>query len=172
MATLVESALSRTRPGPGFTVGVLVALPIGSATTASAAIARAVAKNSARSAGKVLLAKLGLGVLVGPVIGLAFAYLGTKAAVLTARSERERRCVVRYSCWIIGFCIAMSIGLAVVLSQAGKLYTASVLSIVLGVGTWTTLLVAGVMLVCQRMSREVTRIRIETKTTEDNRVSH
>jgi hypothetical protein len=55
----------------------------------------------------------------------------------------------------------MSIGLAVVLSQAGKLYAATTLGIVLGVCTWTAVLVVGVLLVCRRMDRDVQRIRTE-----------
>ena len=71
MAALVESTLTRTRPGTAFTVGVLVALPIVAASTASAALtAGAVAGNSAGTAGKSILAKLGLGAFVGPFIGV------------------------------------------------------------------------------------------------------
>jgi RNA polymerase sigma factor (sigma-70 family) len=167
MATLVESALARTRPGRAFTVGVLVALPMLSATTASAVAAAAVTTSSASTAGKGLLAKLGLGAFIGPVIGLACAYLGTRAAASGARSEPERACILRYARWITGFCFVMSIGLAAVLSVAGKLYTASAPWIVLGVGAWMTLLVVGIILVCQRLDRQVRRIRIETATTDE-----
>jgi len=53
------------------------------------------------------------------------------------------------------------------LSQAGKLYTASAAGVVLGVCAWTAALVGGIMLMCQRMDREVKRIRIETNTTDE-----
>ena len=43
MATLVESTLTRSKPGTAFTVGVMVALPVVSASTASAALAGATA---------------------------------------------------------------------------------------------------------------------------------
>jgi RNA polymerase sigma factor (sigma-70 family) len=78
-----------------------------------------------RTAGKGMLAKLGLGVLVGPVIGLVCAWFGTRAAASTARSQPERDTILRFARWIIVFCFALSIGLAGVLSQAGQLYTAS-----------------------------------------------
>jgi len=167
MATLVESTLSRTKPGPAFTVGVLVALPMISASTAGAALTAGAAASSTGAAGKGLLAKLGLGAFIGPVIGLICAYLGTRAAASAARSEPERECILRYARWIIGLCFAMSIGLAAVLSQAGKLYLASAAGLVIGVCVWTALLVLGIILVCQRMDRDVRRIRLETKTTDE-----
>lgn len=169
MATLVESTLTRTRPGTAFTVGVLVALPMMSASTASAALtAGAAAGTSAGTAGKGILAKLGLGVLIGPVIGLICAYVGTTAAASTARSKAERDCILRYTRrGIIPFCFIMSIGLAAVLSQAGKLYSPSAAWVVLGVSAWTAVLVGGIIFLCQRMDREVRRIRIETNSTDE-----
>lgn len=163
LTSLVESTLTRTRPSAAFTVGVLVALPAFSATTASAAITAAVAGDAA---GKGLLAKLGLGVFVGPLIGLTCAWLGTRAAASTARSPEERVVILRYARWIIAGCLAMSLGLAAVLSQAGKLYVASAAGLVLGISIWTLVLVGGIIMVCQRLDREVRRIRIATGTTD------
>src|SRR5262249_56654871 len=88
----------------------LVALPMVSASTASAALAAGAASNTgAGTVGKGLLAKLGFGALIGPVIGLICAYLGTRAAAASARSEVERKCILRYAGWIIGFCFAISL---------------------------------------------------------------
>jgi RNA polymerase sigma factor (sigma-70 family) len=171
MTAVVESALKRSKPGPAFTLAVMVALPMVVASTASAALAAgAVVTRGAGTAGKGILAKIGLGALAGPSIGLLSAYLGTKAAASSARSEPERKSILRYARWIIGFCFGMSIGLAAVLSQAGKLYTASGPWMVIGVLTWTVVLVGTIILVCQRMDREVKRIRIETKTGDDQAV--
>jgi RNA polymerase sigma factor (sigma-70 family) len=169
MATLVESALSRTRPGTAFTVGVLVALPMVSASTATAALAAgAAADASAGAVGKGILAKIGLGALIGPVVGLICAFIGTEAAASKARSKAERACILRYTRrGIIPFCFIMSIGLAAVLSQAGKLYAASAIGIVVGVSIWTAALVGGIIFLCQRMERQVRRIRIETHTTDE-----
>jgi len=168
MTALVESTLTRTRPTAAFTAAVLVALPMASATTASAALAAgAVAGGGASVAGKGVLAKLSLGVLVGPLIGLACAWLGARAAASTARSPEERAVILRYARTIIAFCFALSIGLAVVLSQAGKLYTAAAAWIVVGISAWTVALVGGILLICQRMDREVKRIRIATNTTDE-----
>jgi hypothetical protein len=168
MMALVESTLVRSKPSAAFTAGVLVALPMVSATTASAAIsAGAVATGGAAIAGKGILAKLGLGVLIGPVIGLICSYFATKAAASTARSKAERDHILRYARRIVGFCFLMSIGLAAVLSQAGKLYSPSAAGIVLGVSTWTAVLVGGIIMACQRLDRGVKRIRRETNTTDD-----
>jgi len=164
MTALVESALTRTKPGPAFTLAVMVALPMVVASTASAALTTGAALTRGAGAGTVgkgILTKLGLGALAGPALGVFFAYLGTRAATSGARSEPERKCILRYACWIAGYCFAMSIGLAAVLSQAGKLYAASILGIVLGVCTWTAVLVLGILLACRRLDREVQRIRNE-----------
>src|SRR6185436_2134894 len=111
---------------------------------------------------------LGLGAFVGPLFGLVCAWFGTKAAASTARSKEERDCILRYARYgIIVFCLVMSIGLAAVLSQAGKFYTASAGWVVLGIMVWTVVLVGGIMLMCHRMDREVKRIRIATHTTDE-----
>jgi RNA polymerase sigma factor (sigma-70 family) len=166
MTSLVESTLTRTRPGPAFRLAVMVALPVASASTASAALtAGAMATHSAGTVGKGWLANIGLGTLLGPAIGLLVAGLGTKAAASTARSAPERKLILRYARWITAFCFAMSIGLAVALTQAGKLYPASAPWIFLGICTWVVVLVGVILLVCQRLDREVKRIRVETNTT-------
>jgi RNA polymerase sigma factor (sigma-70 family) len=171
MANVVESTLSRTKPGRGFTVGVLVALPIVAASTASAAFtAGAAAKTTAGTAGKGILAKLGFGAFMGPVIGLILTWLGTRAAAATARSKAERACVIRYACGITLFCVIMSIGLVALLSQAGKLYVATTVGVTLGVCAWTAVLVGVVMFLCQRLDREVKRIRVETNTADSGSV--
>jgi zinc protease len=46
MTALVESTLTRTKPGSAFTVGVLVALPMVSASTATAALAAGTVANT------------------------------------------------------------------------------------------------------------------------------
>lgn len=169
MTALVESTLTRTRPGTAFTVGVLVALPMVSASAAGAALtAGTIASNGAGAAGKGMLAKLGLGAFMGPLIGLGFAYLGTKAAASTARSKEERDCILRYARWIIAYCFILSIGLAAVLSQAGKMYTASALGIVVGIALWIVVLVGGILLICQWMDRAVKHIRTATNTTDED----
>ena len=168
MTGLVESALARTRPTTAFTVAVLVALPMASASAAGAALSAGVASaGGGAAAGKGVLAKLGLGMFAGPLIGLFFARLGAKAAASAARSAPERECILRSARWIIGYCLAMALGLVAVLSQAGRLYTPSAAWLVLGVGVWTALLVGGILWMCRRMEDEVQRIRLETNTGDE-----
>jgi len=168
LASRVEATLARTRPGTAFTLGVLAALPGASGSAAAAAVAaRTVAESGAGAVGESLLAKLGLGAVVGPLIGLVCAYLGTRAAASTARSKAERDCILRHA-WrrIIPFCFLMSLALAAVLTQAGRLYTASANWVVMGVGAWTAALVGGILGLCRRMDCEVKRLRIQTRTTD------
>ncbi len=167
MTALVESTLTRTRPGSAFTIGVLAALPMASASAASNVITAAT-KTASGAVGKGIVAKFGLGALIGPVIGLVCAYLGTRAAASSARSERERAVLLRYSRWIIAFCFIMSIGLAAVLYQAGKLYNPTAASLVVGVSAWTAALVGGILLVCRRLDREVSHVRVATGTTDED----
>lgn len=171
MLSLVESALSRSRPGSAFTMGVLTALPMITGSTATLAVATgsAAGASAGTTAGKSILAKLGLGAFAGPLIGLLCAYWGTKAAASTARSPEERASILRHTRYgILVFCGVMIGGLVAILSQAGKLYAPSALEIVIGVSVWTAALVGGILLLCARMDREVRRIRIATHTTDED----
>jgi RNA polymerase sigma factor (sigma-70 family) len=163
MAALVESTLTRTKPTTTFTAGVLAALPLISERGTSAAVATGIAKGAA-AAGKSALSNAALGTVAGPVTGLLVGLIGSKAAVLAARSPQERSCIKRYVRRIVIFCWVMSIGLAATLSQAGKLYPVSLIGILLGVGAWTAALVLTIHFWGKRMQREVDRIRIETGT--------
>ena len=117
----------------------------------------------------MILRHRGLGAFAGPLIGLFFAYWGTKAAASTARSAEERASILRHTRYgILVFCAVMIGGLVAVLSQAGKLYAASALGVVVGVSVWTAALVGGILLICARIDREVRRIRIATHTTDED----
>ncbi|HEV8543454.1 MAG TPA: sigma-70 family RNA polymerase sigma factor [Verrucomicrobiae bacterium] len=165
MTALVETTLSRTKPGGAFTAGVLVALPVFSGSTASAALAVKSATAAASGAGKSLLGQLGFGAFLGPAIGVVFSYLGTRAAASVARSPEERLCILRFSRRMIAFCLGMSLALAAVLSQAGKLYTPSPVWIPVGVIAWAAVLGAVAIVLSKRFDRDVARIRRETNTT-------
>jgi hypothetical protein len=117
-----------------------------------------------------LLAKLSAGAVVGPLIGLVIAYLGTKASASTARTERERERILHYARWrIIPFCFLMSMGLVAALAQAGKGYTASAWSLIAGITGWVAVLIGGILWFCQLLDREVLVIRRETGTTDEDR---
>jgi RNA polymerase sigma factor (sigma-70 family) len=161
MATLVESALTRTRPTAAFIAAVLAALPVISERGTSAAAAAGIVKGAA-AAGKSALSSAALAAVAGPAMGLLVSLIGSKAAVLAARSPQERSCIKRYVRRIVIFCWVMSIALAASLSQAGKLYPVSPLGVILGVGAWTAALVLTIHFWGKRMQREVDRIRTET----------
>jgi len=164
MATLVESTLTRTKPAAAFTASVLAALPLAAVSKASAATAGGIAGKGAIAVAKGAFGTAGLGAIFGPMIGLSISFFGSKAAALTARSQRERKCISRYAFRIVAFCWVMSIGLALTLSQAGKLYPVSVGWLVLGICAWVATLVITIHIASLRMQREVTRIRAETGT--------
>jgi RNA polymerase sigma factor (sigma-70 family) len=165
LATVVESALGRSRPTAAFTAAVLAALPLLPTPTASAAAATgAVVGKGLATIAKSALGSAGLGVLIGPLTGLLITLFGSKAAAMTARSPQERKCIRRHSLGIAIFCFVMSVGLAAVLSQAGKLYPVSAGWLVAGILGWVVALVLIVHLWARYMQREAARIRAETGT--------
>jgi hypothetical protein len=170
MAALVESTLTRTRPAAAFTAGVLAALPLASSSTASAATAATLAGKAAAAA-KSVAGGAGLGAIAGPVIGLLISLFGSRAATLSARSSQERKCIVRHVRRIVIYCWVMSIGLALVLSQAGKLYQVSPPWLVFGVCAWVAALVLTIHVWARRMQREVVSIRAETGTDDQAQVT-
>jgi RNA polymerase sigma factor (sigma-70 family) len=169
MTGWVELTLRRTRPTAAFAVTVLAALPMASASAGSALFtAGTFAAGGTDLAGRGILAKLGLGAFVGPLVGLLFAWLGIKAAASTARSGPERDVILRHARWIIAYCFLLSIGLAGVLSQADKLYPASAPGILIGISLWTLLLVGGILFLCRRMDKAVADVRVATATTDEH----
>jgi RNA polymerase sigma factor (sigma-70 family) len=163
LAAVVESALARSRPGIGFTIGVLGALPAVTPPNATAAALTSVATGKAAGAVKAA-AGLSNWALIGPVIGLVTAFLASRAVASTARSPEEKRTILRHSTAIIVFCWVMSISLALVLMQAGKWYVASPLWIIVGVFAWTGALVGTILWASRRMERRIAVIRVATAT--------
>ena len=164
MTALVESTLTRTRPGRAFTTGVLAALPFTVLPSASAAAASAVAGKGLATAAKGTAGGLGLGAVFGPLIGLSIGWFSSRLIASTARSPRERACILRHARRIVIFCFVMSLGLAAILSQAGKLYTASPLWVIVGIAAWLGVLLGTILWTSSRMNGDVLRIRAETGT--------
>lgn len=88
VASFVETALARTRPGGAFTVAVLAALPAGAASPAAAATGAASSLAKGASAGLS-------GALAGSAVGLLGAWVGARASIVNTRSPRERAFMVR-----------------------------------------------------------------------------
>jgi RNA polymerase sigma factor (sigma-70 family) len=105
VAAFVEGALARSGPGKAFTLAVIAALPgYGVSTTAAAAV---LATKGAKSAGWAAFA-LGL---VGPLIGVAGAWLGLRAGLDSVETEAERAMVRRFAFTLIASSVVFSIAL-------------------------------------------------------------
>jgi len=116
VAAFVEGALARSAPGKAFTLAVIAALPgYGVSTTAAAAMLAA--KSGAKSAG---WAAFTLG-LVGPLIGVAGAWLGVRMGLDVAETERERAMVKRFAFRLIASSVVFSAALIAWIELAPRL---------------------------------------------------
>lgn len=113
VASLVESALSGSRPGKAFTIAVLAALPNLVPQAAIAGVAATAAKGA--PAAKAAAASAGLGgAVLGPVIGLAGAWFGVRAGINATKSPRERRFMIRVAWLAMGLAVAFILALLAV----------------------------------------------------------
>jgi hypothetical protein len=103
--SFVEGALARSTPGRVFTLGVLAALPAIATPAKAAGMGAAVAK------GSMLAKSTGLAALLASVSGVVSAVLSLRAQLDQARTQRERRAVVKIT---LGFFFG-ALGLIVVL---------------------------------------------------------
>lgn len=161
VAVLVESALTRTRPGKAFTIAVLALLPAATPPLAAAAVA---ASAEGGAAVKGVAASGMAGAVAGPLLGLAGAYLGARASIENTRSPRERRFMVRTT-WVA---VVFSLVFAAV-QILGLLFLRSVFAtlsgqIVIG-GVYAGLLVAFIL----RTNRRQRQIQVEDGTSLDPR---
>lgn len=94
VAAFVESTLQRTTPGKSFTVGVLAALPVLTASAKAAVIGATAAKGSAlaKSSGLVGLATA----VLGPAVMFLGTYFGYRLDRDSARSPQMREFVIKY----------------------------------------------------------------------------
>jgi RNA polymerase sigma factor (sigma-70 family) len=90
----VEGALEKSAPGPGFTGGVLAALPI-MTTSAKAAVAGATAAKAGAAAKSAGLAALS-NAIFGPVAMFLSLYFDYRLNRDTARSTQRRQLVVKF----------------------------------------------------------------------------
>lgn len=95
VAGFVEATLRQSSPGRAFTLGVIAALPLMTTSAAAATIGTTAAKGTAAAMGASFLAVLGA--VLGPVVGCLGAWMGFKASLEAATSERERRFVVKHT---------------------------------------------------------------------------
>jgi RNA polymerase sigma factor (sigma-70 family) len=105
---LVESGLRRSAPTKVFTVSVLAALPVLSASAATGATTLAAGQAGTAFKGAGLLAKVLASVV--SLVGVGAGLLGLWGHILNTRSRRERRFVV----WALGVVLVWSTTLCVV----------------------------------------------------------
>ncbi len=163
VAAVVESALARSRPGPGFTAGVLAAIAVSLPATSTASVVGVVAATSAKGAGG---ASVGAGAVVGPVLGVATPWVMSKLIRMNGRSPREQAVVGRgFRKAVLGV-FAMVAVLMVTLLVAGPTLAQSPRLMALGITIWTAVLLGGLFRISTKLEKDVARIRVETGTTD------
>lgn len=101
MTALVERSLKQSVPGRAFTYAVLASLPMLAGTASAATIGAAAAKGStvAKTAGMMAF----IGAILGPIAGVMGAWLGVKASLDSARSNEERKEIIRCAKLLIAY---------------------------------------------------------------------
>ena len=164
IASVVERGLRQTAPGRAFTIGVLTALPVMSGTAKAATLTATGAKgvSAMNVAGWTGI----LGAILGPIIGLAGAWFGVKMSLRAAQSERERRFIIRSTCWIAALVLAFGCGLTALLMLGRRFaredptaFTFAVIGLTVG---YTVCLLATIIV----YNRRHARIRREVGTTD------
>lgn len=162
VATIVETALRRTRPTGDFTKAVLAAIAVSSPSTASAAAGVAAATTGGTSAS----ASLGSAALGGPVVGLVTAWVASRLVRAGGRSAQERALLGRHFRQGVGFALGM-VGMLLAALALGRAWLTTA-PWVLAIGTtgWTVALLGGFAWVHGRMQREIAAVRVATRTTD------
>lgn len=124
VAAFVEGALERSSPGKAFTIAVVAALPA-MATSASAATVGALLPAASKSGGASFLSAL------APFFGALSGFLSAKAALNSARTERERSLALRDTFLIVGGALAFCAIFALAL-LAGNAFESAPAAFILG----------------------------------------
>jgi RNA polymerase sigma factor (sigma-70 family) len=167
MSALVESALARSRPGASFGAAVLAAItftaPTGAAlaTKVSGAAVAGAASGAASGAatGKGTVAGIGGAAVAGPAAGLLTAWLASKLAGATARSDDERRAIAAAFRGAFLFVVPM-IGLILGLVWAGTTRFAETPAFLAVTATlWTVTLVGVLIRMANRTEQRIAALR-------------
>jgi RNA polymerase sigma factor (sigma-70 family) len=116
--TFVEGALQRTNPGKAFTFGVLAALPLFAVSATAATTGAAAMKGSSAAQASAALGVAG--VILGPLAGLLGAWVGVKASLASARSERERQFLRRQTKVMVIFVSAFAVAVPLALYATAR----------------------------------------------------
>jgi len=166
VAHFVEGALRQSTPGRAFTLGVIASLPLMAASSASAAaLGVTAAKGSAAAKAAGFLGIFSM--LIGPVMGCVGGWIGMKASLVSAQSERELRLMRRQSKVMVALAFGGAVIMALVFMLAGKYWTTQPLLAVLLVAVLTAGYVVGVLINVARNLRERRRLHAEVGPTLD-----
>ena len=160
VTAFVEGALRLSGPGRAFTIGVLAALPV-FAASASAATVGATMVHSSAAAKSAAVAGLA-SAIIGPIVGILGGWLGMKAGLENATSERERRLIIRMG-WLMGAMVVSSTALmfAFIFFSKSLFQSHPVLTVSALVGFWAAY-VGGILVLVWRFNAAQRRIRLET----------
>ncbi len=160
LASVVESALSRSRPGPGFTAGVLAAIAVSIPATSTAAVVGTVVASSAKGAG------VGAGAVVGSAAGVMTTWIMSKVIRMNARSPQEQVVVGRgFRNAVLGVWVMVALLLTALLF-GGDALTRSPWIMAIGISAWTAVLLGLIFRTSTQLEKNVARIRVETRTTD------
>jgi RNA polymerase sigma factor (sigma-70 family) len=158
---LIEGALERTKPGKAFTVGVLSALPLFAAGSASAATLGAL------KTGTVGKAALGFGLgasALGPFLGLLGAIAGPWASIRNTRSPRERQFMIRQTFVLLAFVTLFLAALFGLISWGRSVATHSRLAFGCAMAGLILVYCTGLVAMILKVNRRQRQIRIEDGT--------
>jgi hypothetical protein len=157
VASFVETALARSRPGAAFTAAVVAGLPALAPQAAAAAVTATTAEGATASAAGSSSALAGA--IAGPLLGVAGAILGVQASVRNTRSPRERAHMVRFAWLCTGYVAAFLLVLL-----AGLLFWPRVFgTVAVQVPLWVAY-AAGLVVMILRSNRRQRQIRVEDGT--------
>jgi len=113
VAAFVQGALGRSAPGAAFTMGILAALPAMTAPAHAVGLGAAAGKVSGLLKASSAFAGAGvvLAAILGPILGIAGGWLGTKASLEGAQSDRERRFIKRVAWMAVGLSLTFTAAL-------------------------------------------------------------
>ena len=159
VANFVEGALRQSSPGRAFTLGVVAALPIMTASASAATIGTAAAKSGAVAAGVGWLGMLA--VLFGPLVGCLGAWIGVKASLESAESERERALILRQTKWMIGLVLGFLVVMGFAMPFAVKIWNRDAGTAIVLVAALPVLYVAALVAMIVYFKRAHDRLRAE-----------
>lgn len=159
VALFVEGALRQSAPGRAFTLGVIAALPLMTASASAATIGTAAAKSGVAATGAGLLGMLA--VLIGPIAGCLGAWIGVKASLDNAESARERALILRQTRWMIALVVGFLVVMGFDMAMAAKISRAQPATAVALITASVMIYVTVLAITMVRFNRAQARLRAE-----------